>query len=113
MSVCEFAGASVRLQAHFLRPARAAGGTVVVGEWGGVYEGADELWQDRFKAFLLEEKLSSFYWALNPNSGDTGGLLLSDWRTAHKAKQALVAELPATDPLLQLAMLPPFACPTQ
>ena len=66
---------------HFLGPARAAQGTLVVGEWGGVYRGDDEAWQDAFKAFLLEERLSSFYWALNPNSGDTGGVLLDDWVT--------------------------------
>jgi len=57
---------------HFLAPARAAGATLVVGEWGGVYEGNDELWQDQFKSWLLDEGLSSIYWALNPNSGDTG-----------------------------------------
>ena len=38
---------------HFLMPARAAGATLVVGEWGGMYEGSDELWQDQFKACSL------------------------------------------------------------
>ena len=55
---------------HFLTPARAAHACLVVGEWGGRYLGSDEMWQDRFKAFLLENRLDSFYWALNPNSGE-------------------------------------------
>lgn len=62
---------------HFLDPVRAYGGALVVGEWGGEYTGADEMWQDRFKAFLLEEGLSSFYWALNPNSGSRQPILRS------------------------------------
>ena len=49
-------------RAHFLLPARAAGATLVVGEWGGRYEGDDKLWQDRFRSFVLEHGLSSFYW---------------------------------------------------
>ena len=61
---------------HFLAPAHVAGSALVVGEWGGHYVGADEAWQDKLKAFLLEHELSSFYWALNPNSGDTGGIIL-------------------------------------
>ena len=85
-------------RAHFLAPARAAGATLVVGEWGGVYTGADELWQDRFKSFLLEERLSSFYWALNPNSGDTGGLLLQARDGQGSQRQVYAAcELPSSE----------------
>ena len=96
---------------HFLGPARLAKTTLVVGEWGGVYTGKDELWQDEFKSFLLEEGLSSFYWALNPNSGDTGGLLLQDWATPSAAKVALLSELPSADVSLALAGVIPFECP--
>eukprot|EP00966_Prymnesium_polylepis_P295206 6817387-Prymnesium_polylepis.3 len=96
---------------HFLAPAQVAGATLVIGEWGGEYTGADELWQDRFKSFLLEERLSSFYWALNPNSGDTGGLLLQDWATPNSAKTQLLAELPSSSVGLALAAHADFACP--
>ena len=72
-----------------------AGATLVIGEWGGRYVGADEQWQDELKAFLLEHGLSSFYWALNPNSGDTGGLLLDDWITPDTSKLARLSELPS------------------
>lgn len=33
------------------------------------------------------------YWALNPNSGDTGGLLQDDWETLQTGKLALLAPL--------------------
>jgi aryl-phospho-beta-D-glucosidase BglC (GH1 family) len=99
---------------HWLAPARAAGATLVVGEWGGPYTDQwaadDELWQDRFKAFLLEERLSSFYWALNPNSGDTGGLLRDDWSTVHEPKRELLSALPSSDVASALASTLPFAC---
>ena len=49
-----------------------AGHTVIVGEWGGFYTGKDRVWQDEFAKYLQRNKLSSFYWCLNPNSGDTG-----------------------------------------
>ena len=67
--------------------------------------------QDRFKSLLLDEGLSSFYWALNPNSGDTGGLLLPDWRTPHRAKARLLAGLPASPPLRALAGVRAAPCP--
>ena len=98
---------------HWLAPARAVGAALLVGEWGGVYEEDDEEWQDRFKSFLLEEQLSSFYWALNPNSGDTGGILLDDWRTPHVPKVAMLSELPATPPLLTLAAVLAAPCPAE
>ena len=49
-----------------------AGHTVIVGEWGGFYTGKDRIWQDEFAKYLQRNQLSSFYWCLNPNSGDTG-----------------------------------------
>ena len=49
-----------------------AGHTVIVGEWGGFYTGKDRVWQDEFAHYLQRNQLSSFYWCLNPNSGDTG-----------------------------------------
>ncbi|KAL1519958.1 hypothetical protein AB1Y20_023444 [Prymnesium parvum] len=54
---------------------------VVIGEWGGRYTGADKVWQDAFVGFLADPRnaiAGSFYWAINPNSADTGGLL-SAW----------------------------------
>jgi len=33
------------------------------------------------------------YWAWNPNSTDTGGILMDDWRTVDAAKQQLLKTL--------------------
>ena len=50
-------------------------------------------------AVARHEGLSFAYWCLNPNSGDTGGLLLDDWRSPHAAKRAALAPyLPPHDP---------------
>ncbi|MCS7286435.1 MAG: cellulase family glycosylhydrolase [Anaerolineae bacterium] len=65
-----------------------------IGEFGGRYEGKDKIWQDAFVDYLLAKKIHIFfYWALNPNSGDTGGLLLDDWRTVHEGKLTLLRRL--------------------
>ncbi|ATE54663.1 cellulase family glycosylhydrolase [Actinosynnema pretiosum] len=65
---------------------------LLIGEWGGRL-GEDER-QDRWMAALrdliVEEGLHQTFWALNPNSGDTGGLLLDDWKTWDAAKYALL-----------------------
>ena len=67
---------------------------VVPGEFGGFYTGDDKVWQDAFVDYLLVKNArSSFYWCLNPNSGDTGGLLQDDWRTVNMDKLALLERL--------------------
>ena len=68
------------------------GSAVVMGEWGGKYVGQDRTWQDFFAQFLTDRRLNdNFYWDLNPNSGDTGGILLDDWSTPNSDKLALLA----------------------
>ncbi|MFC6088016.1 cellulase family glycosylhydrolase [Saccharothrix lopnurensis] len=65
---------------------------LLIGEWGGRL-GQDER-QDRWMAALrdliVEEGLHQTFWVLNPNSGDTGGLLLDDWKTWDETKYALL-----------------------
>lgn len=64
---------------------------LVIGEWGGRYEGDDKIWGDEFVRWTRERGLTSnFFWCLNPNSGDTGGILKDDWRTVDQDKMALV-----------------------
>lgn len=67
---------------------------VVVGEFGGrsVGEDAEGIWQRTLVSYLREHNLSYFYWTLNPNSGDTGGLLLDDWESVDPAKEALLSQ---------------------
>jgi endoglucanase len=65
-----------------------------VGEFGGRYEEQDRVWQDAFADYLLAKGVKVwFYWALNPNSGDTGGLLQDDWRTPVNDKLNLLRSL--------------------
>ncbi|SCL13579.1 Aryl-phospho-beta-D-glucosidase BglC, GH1 family [Micromonospora nigra] len=61
---------------------------LLVGEWGGRL-GQDER-QDRWMAALRdmmgEYGIHHTFWCLNPNSGDTGGLLEGDWTTWDETK---------------------------
>ena len=55
---------------------------IVVGEFGGRFPkgSLERCWAVAFASYLRETGLSdSFFWCLNPNSGDTGGLLKDDW----------------------------------
>lgn len=76
------------------------GFAVVPGEFGGHYTTSatpaqnDKLWQDSYVSYLLSKGMTNnFYWALNPNSGDTGGVLLDDWLTWNNDKLVLLQRL--------------------
>jgi endoglucanase len=76
------------------------GFTVIPGEFGGHYVTSstasqnDKLWQDSFVTYLISKgTTSTFYWCLNPNSGDTGGVLGDDWRTWNNDKLLLLQRL--------------------
>ena len=74
---------------------------LLIGEFGGRKTdlGSDEgRWQRQFLDFLGRTGASWTYWALNPDSGDTGGILLDDWRTLDQQKLAALA--PALAPLV-------------
>jgi hypothetical protein len=52
------------------------GSAVVIGEWGGHYTGSNQAWLEAMATYLLAKGMTDqFFWCLNPNSGDTGGLL--------------------------------------
>ena len=87
------------------------GATIIVGEWGGFFKGKDHHWQEAFRDFLLRYELGSFYWSLNPNSQDTGGLLTSSWSTPEAAKLALLHSLPCTKVVPLLSTGRSFRCP--
>ena len=77
---------------------------VVVGEFGGFYDEThpgEISWNEAFVAYLATldrgRPASFFYWALNPNSGDTGGLYEDDWVTLVPRRLALLAPLLAPD----------------
>jgi aryl-phospho-beta-D-glucosidase BglC (GH1 family) len=59
---------------------------VLVGEWGGFLREPNTNWMAPFVQLLKTYELSFTYWCLNPNSGDTGGLLKDDWITWDEEK---------------------------
>lgn len=65
---------------------------VLIGEFGGRSVGSDPegTWQRALVEFMKSERISYTYWAWNPNSGDTGGLLKDDWQTVDRAKLDLL-----------------------
>ena len=69
---------------------------VVIGEWGGHFTQKDEAWQRRVQSYMVEKGLGHFYWTLNPNSGDTGGLLMDDWKTPVQSKLDLLKSCAST-----------------
>ncbi len=61
---------------------------LLIGEWGGHMAGADELsqknqhWMELLRDYMIDNHINHTFWCLNPNSGDTGGLLnatFSEW----------------------------------
>ncbi|ELR12201.1 glycoside hydrolase family protein [Acanthamoeba castellanii str. Neff] len=72
----------------------ATGRAFVIGEWGGPFSGKDQVWMDALVAYLKsKDSTDQFFWCLNPNSGDTGGLLQNDWASPETGKLALLANL--------------------
>ena len=52
------------------------GPALCAGEWGGWAKegGKDRCWQESLAKWMVDNDImDSFYWCLNPNSGDTGG----------------------------------------
>ena len=84
---------------------------VVVGEFGGFYDAKpkDKILQDRLIRYLSEKSIGSFYWSLNPDSSDTGGLVISwDDMAPERAKLAALYVLRSTPVPTSIArQLPP------
>ena len=73
-----------------------AGYTMANTEFGGTYVGSDKVWQDAYIDYVISKQMAGFYyWCLNPNSGDTGGILQNDWITPVQPKIDLLHRLMA------------------
>lgn len=72
------------------------GHPIVIGEFGGFYDGLDHAWQNHVVKYIVRHNIGFFYWCLNPNSGDTGGLLSKDWKTPETEKLALLSKAKST-----------------
>ena len=66
-----------------------------------MYIGQDRQWQDWALPYIARRGFGLFYFALNPDSDDTGGLVLKDWSVPpagapEALKLAALAQLPST-----------------
>lgn len=69
---------------------------ILVGEFGGrdvTLRTTEGLWQNSLVDYLAENSMYWTYWCVNPNSGDTGGLLLDDWMSWNVPKQQMLDRL--------------------
>lgn len=67
---------------------------LLLGEFGTKYESdSDKQWLGALADYIGQNQLSFTYWSLNPNSGDTGGILQDDWLTVREDKMAVLAPI--------------------
>ncbi|HUS68888.1 MAG TPA: glycoside hydrolase family 5 protein [Kofleriaceae bacterium] len=67
---------------------------LLLGEFGTKYESdSDKQWLAALADYIGQNQLSFTYWSLNPNSGDTGGILEDDWLTVREDKMAVLAPI--------------------
>lgn len=69
---------------------------ILIGEFGGRQvdtKSVEGIWLQELVKFIDEKKLSFAYWSWNPNSADTGGVLLDDWYSIDITKQQLLSQL--------------------
>ncbi len=56
---------------------------LLIGEWGGHMDGGkNQKWMELLRDYMINNHINHTFWCLNPNSGDTGGLLnatFSEW----------------------------------
>ena len=69
----------------------------------GFVDGSTDRWLDS------GEGISFAYWSLNPNSGDTGGILCDDWQTEQTYKLELIRMMMANMALPLVLGLPVLA----
>lgn len=63
---------------------------LLMGEWGGTLDGGkNEKWLNLLKDYMIKNRINHTFWCINPNSGDTGGLLKDDFKTWDSDKYAI------------------------
>ena len=64
---------------------------LLIGEWGGHMDGAEnQKWMTLLRDYMIDNHINHTFWCLNPNSGDTGGLLGYDFKTWDDEKYSLL-----------------------
>ena len=66
---------------------------LLIGEWGGFMTEPNLTWMTYMRKLISTYHLNHTFWCLNANSGDTGGLLLDDFKTWDDAKYNFVKEV--------------------
>lgn len=63
---------------------------LLIGEWGGhMDDGKNQKWMELLRDYMINNHINHTFWCLNPNSGDTGGLLGYDFTTWDAEKYGL------------------------
>ena len=89
-------------QAHFAFAKELTGTPIVIGEMGGSYIDLDKVWQDWAIPYAASQGFGVFYFALNPDSKDTTGLVAKGWSlpqpgSVEASKLEALSQLPSTD----------------
>ncbi|MBR3631222.1 MAG: cellulase family glycosylhydrolase [Oscillospiraceae bacterium] len=64
---------------------------LLIGEWGGFVDGTkNEQWMRLLQQYMINNHINHTYWCINPNSGDTGGLLGYDFMTWDEARYEIL-----------------------
>ncbi len=93
---------SDRWETSFHYIARQKIAPILMGEFGGRQVDAiskEGIWQRQLVDFLQRNHLGFAYWSWNPNSIDTGGILLDDWSAINEPKQQLLSQFLLTTPM--------------
>jgi endoglucanase len=78
----------------FIRNLANTDSAVVIGEWGGTTNSPNLAWLNAFSSYLKTTGMTdNFFWAVNQNSGQTGGIVQGDWITPETAKLNIIASV--------------------
>ena len=66
---------------------------ILIGEWGGYMTEPNLTWMTYLRQLIAENHLNFTFWCFNSNSGDTGGLVLDDFKTWDEEKYTFVREV--------------------
>ncbi len=66
---------------------------LLIGEWGGHMDGGkNQKWMTLLRDYMIDNHINHTFWCLNPNSGDTGGLLDTQFANWDAEKYGLFEE---------------------
>ena len=66
---------------------------LLIGEWGGHMDGTEnQQWMEILRDYMIKHHINHTFWCLNPNSGDTAGLLSYDFLSWDEVKYGMFEE---------------------